>query len=135
MHRIFKILLTAAAILSATTMAARDRDKTIYAFGFGTCLGDTTVYLSEIQVLDSATINRKTGFLEQREVYSRQMEQALRQRYGKHFTCTIFYAEKKSKAEKQYVNLRKHLNKDKALRPEVLTGADFRFTAASTPNL
>lgn len=131
MNRIFcTLLLFTAMLLTGSSASAKDRDKAIYAFGYGTCLGDTVVYLSDIQVLDSATINRKSGFLEQRERYSHTMEQILRQLYHKHFTCTIFYADSKSRLEKQYVNLKKHLNKDKSVRMELLAPGSIKLSSA-----
>lgn len=128
MNRFFSLSLLTLTLLCASLNVSA-KETAIYAFGFGTCLGDSIVYVSQLQVLPQAQINKKTGFLEDRDQYSAQMEQALQQRYGRAFTCTIFFATKKNKAEKQFLNLKKQLGKDKSVRAEYLPPTDFQFAA------
>ncbi len=126
------IVLTACLFMTGTRPAfGKERDNTVYAFGFGTCLGDSIVYLTTIQPIDSAKTNRKTGFLIERNAYSAEMEQNLRRKYGQHFTCAVFYDTKKDKLEKQYLKLRKQLARDKSVRLEELPPTDFAFSAVT----
>lgn len=135
MKSIIKIsLLVVVAIAFASSTLAKGHDKVVYAFGFGTCLGDTVVYVSSVQQLENAQINHKTGFLENRSDYSYEMERKLQTLYNKAFTCTIIFATEKSKAEKQYLKLKKHLLKDKSLRVEYLTSTDFQFSPIANTN-
>lgn len=122
---LFLCLLSA---FSLPLMAQKKEAKGLYAFGFATCLGDSAVYLTGIQHLDSATVNKKNGQVVHREYYARQLEKVLGDQYlGKHYTCAMFFAKDKAKLEKQYTNLRKSLTKEKGVVVDEKTVAAFRF--------
>lgn len=121
----------AAAVVCAmavTTAAAKGPGKPIFAFGYATCLGDSTVYVSAIQQLEGAQLTKKKSMLVSREQYSHQMEQYMRSTDGKVYTCAIFYAKSRKKAEKQYVSLRRQCNRQKEKMVELPADA-FAFTA------
>lgn len=124
----YRLIFVAMAVASLplSVSAKSHGEKAVYAFGYATCLGDSTVYLSSVQLLDNASVDRKTGFLNNREDYARQMENALRIAYGKHFTCALFFFKKKEKAEKKYVEIRKRFHKDRLVRVEELPVSAFR---------
>jgi len=138
-HRIYRPALFAISFLclvffSASTAAAKGKDsQAVYAFGYATCLGDSAVYLSAIQVLDSAQIAPKTGFLVQRADYSRQLEQAMKARFGKSYTCAIFFNATRSKLEKSYLEVKRRAERDKAHKVYTLAPEDFKFTPVKTP--
>ncbi|MBQ8276972.1 MAG: hypothetical protein IJY00_00775 [Bacteroidaceae bacterium] len=127
----FAVLVTVLFPLSASAKSGA-ADK-VYAFGYATCLGDSAVYLCAVQMLDGATIDKRTGFLNYREDYSRQMEEALKATYGKDFTCALVFSTKKGKAEKKYLAIRKRLRKDKGMLVNELPVADFRFSPVAVP--
>ncbi len=123
-------LLLAVFIFSAGTASGQKQDTPIYAFGYCTCIGDSVAYVSAIQVLPGAVLNKKTDFLENINLYSNEMERSMRSRYGKHFTAAVFFSDKKEKIEKKYVKLRKRIinNKKKGLRLVEMPATDFQFT-------
>lgn len=120
------VLVTVLLPLTASARSG-EADK-VYAFGYATCLGDSAAYLCAVQMLDGATIDKRTGFLNYREDYSRQMEEALKATYGKYFTCALVFSTKKDKAEKKYLKIRRHLRKDKRVLVRELPVSDFRFS-------
>lgn len=125
---VLSLLLLLLTTLFTTSMAQKSNGRGLYAFGYATCLGDSVAYITGIQYLDSATVNKKTGFMEHREYYARQMEKALASQYvGKHYTCALFFSKDKSKLEKQYTDLRKSLNRDKGVVVDEKAVATFRF--------
>lgn len=129
------LFLLLASILSATAAFAQQEGKTVYAFGYATCLGDSTVYLSTIQPLDSAVVKSKSGFLEHRHEYAVQMEQALAAQYNRYFTCAIFFAEDVKKLEKQYTKICHHLEKEGDRKLQKLPLTTFRFSPITDPTI
>lgn len=119
---------TIVCAVAVTTAAAKGPVKPIYAFGYATCLGDSTVYTSAIQQLEGAQLTKKKSMLVNREQYSHQMERYMRSTDGKVYTCAIFYAKSRKKAEKQMVSLRRQCARQKEKMVELPADA-FAFTA------
>lgn len=122
-------------LLCAAPGYAQKQGKTVYAFGYATCLGDSAIYLSTIQPLDSAQLQPKTGFLLHRSAYTAQMQQTLNGKYGKHFTCAIFFSDNQKKIEKEFSKIRHEAEKTDGCTLQILPLADFRFTAISDPEI
>lgn len=133
----FKKFLSAALCLLLCTAAgyAQKQEKTVYAFGYATCLGDSAVYLSAIQPLDSAQLQPKTGFLLHRSTYAAQMQQALNGKYGKHFTCAIFFSDNQKTIVKEFTKIRHEAEKASDCVLHILPLTDFRFTAIERPEI
>lgn len=129
---LLRFLLLFTFLCGVMSVSAKDKVKTVYAFGYAVSLGDSVAYLSNIQVIDSVTVNAQTGFLENHGAIARQMEEALSAKYGKHFTCALFYKEEKKDIEKAYVSLRKHLKKEKDVRVEEIPESEFKFVSITT---
>lgn len=121
-------LVCAAAVITAD---AKRPAKPIYAFGYANCLGDSTVYVSAIQPLEGARLTRKKSMLIGREQYAQQMEQYMRTTDGKPYTCAIFFAKSRKKAEKQFLSLRRQCARQKEKMVEISAGT-FAFTALAT---
>ena len=79
----------------------------LYMFGFASSFNDSTVYITEIQKVDSAWVDTKTGFLYSRENYSFQLRDHLRSADNEFPTCNVFFAEKRKDIEKKYLKLKK----------------------------
>lgn len=103
--------------------------KAVYAFGFGTSFNDSTVYLSAIQVLPEAQIQKKTGFLEHRASYTSQMKRYLENNYVGHETCVLFFSTKKEKLEKKYIKVRRQAQRNKQQTVKELSSEEFSFSA------
>lgn len=99
------IMLTVASPLS--TNAKRVVVPKMYMFGFAASFNDTIVYFTDIQAIDSAWIEKKSGFLQSRNVYTSQMRTYLNDELSMpHRTCVVFYSTKRAKVEKKYLKMR-----------------------------
>lgn len=122
------VLLLLLFLASATAMQAKDKKaKDVYAFATGTCLNDSVVYISAIAQLDSATVNAKTKFLQDRQLYSYQFKMFLDKAYSKSHTCAVFFSENKNALEKKYIKLRRRYNKEKTTRFVEVPADQFTF--------
>lgn len=123
-----RLVLFCAALMYSLSNHAQ---KTVYAFGFGTSFNDSTVYLSAIQILPEAQIQKKTGFLENRASYTLQMKRYLESNYVGHETCVLFFSTKKEKLEKKYIKVRRQAQRNKQQTVRELPSEEFRFSALS----
>lgn len=122
--RLYLICLLGALHLSAV---AEDKLQRVYLFGVATNFNDSTVYLTDVQHLDSLTLNpdgslpNYVGYALQLKVY---LEGSLDEREQ---TCAIIYSDKKKRLEKRFLAVRKkyQTHEEKAVKP---IGTDvFRF--------
>ena len=77
MNQIKTLLLLLA--LMPTWACAINRPTSIFMFGFCTSFNDSTVYLTDIQQVDSAWIDTKTDFLYSRDNYSFQLRDYMKE--------------------------------------------------------
>ena len=114
-----KYILSALGLLMMgtclTTINARKQPvPKIYMFGMAASFTDTIVHFTNIQEVDSAWIDTKNNFLQDREAYSYQLrdylstQQALPQR-----TCMVFYSLKREKLLKKYQKMQRLYTKSK----------------------
>lgn len=132
MKRNIPLILTLCLmwLVCAPSAQAKDKDKTgtVWLYGCATCLGDSVVYVTAVQQLDGVKINEKDHQVTHRAELAGQLETALKERYGRHFTAGIFFETKRSKAEDRYLKTIKHQGKSKAIATVVkLTADEFRF--------
>lgn len=123
------ILFLALSFFATSTLQAKEKKENgVYAFAVGSCLNDTVVYISAISPLDSATVNHKTNFLQDRQLYSYQFKMFLDLTYSKSHTCSVFYSTKKEALEKKYVKIRHRYNKkEKDVRFVEVPADQFKF--------
>ena len=107
------VILLMAIGTATSVMAQATKQKTIYAFAYGTNLKDSTAYVSAVATLPSVEVENKTNFLSARSEYSKQLKHYLEQKYGGLFTCAIVFGEKKDKVEKRYMKIRKNATSKK----------------------
>lgn len=110
--RLHKYIVTAAFVMaamlsSAHVQANRLSDSQVYIFGFAASFNDTIVHFTEIQMVDSAKIEKKTKFLLGRELYSGMLREYLNQQQMPHRTCVVFYDTNRKKLQKKYIKMRK----------------------------
>ncbi len=123
-----KILFSAALILMVCSAFSlkKEKAKPVYAFGFAASFtDDSTVYFTDIQLLDSVQL--VDGFLPLRERYSNQLENYVEgEGLQQNSTCMIYFSESRKKLEKDATKLmNKYLNGKKV---EKLSSDKFRFT-------
>ena len=109
----------------------------LYVFGFAASFNDSTVFITEVQQVDSAWIETKNNFLQDRQAYSYQLrdylgtQQQLPQR-----TCIVFYSQKREKLEKKYQKMLRLYTKFKDglqhFDVRHLTPQDFQFKVVSS---
>ena len=94
--------ITLFCLLGMLQMSAfADEPQRVYLFGVATNLNDSTVYITDVQHLDSLTINpdgsltNHVGYTLQLKVY---LEGTLNETYQ---TCAVIYSDKKKKLTKK----------------------------------
>lgn len=122
-----KIVFAVALIFtlcSAFTM--KGGHKSVYAFGVAAAFNDSVVYYTEIQQLDSVSLD-KNNFLPKREMYSYQLKNYLEYDLKKpDYTCMIYFSESKSKLEKEAAKVKAKYKKS-TLSLQAIDPASFTF--------
>lgn len=111
-----------------------DEATKIYAFGYGTSFNDSIVYITEIQELSDASLEKGTNFLIDRSRYSAQLRQYLESRYWGHETTAIFFSEKKKKIDKKLAKVRREQGKKAGLRIVEIPLSEFQFQSLQKEN-
>lgn len=105
MKKIVLLCLVAAISLFALQGQAKPKFKQapIYIFGYALSPTDSTVYVTEIQRIDTAYIERNSKAMMARTMYSYQLQKFLSDTYGlKGAICNIFFSENRNKLDKKY---------------------------------
>ncbi len=122
------MLLVAAMMLSCEISAKIVKTSHLYVFGFSASFKDSVVYVTDIQDVQGAWLEKKKKFLIGREQYSDQLKTFLAEQLqepGR--VCVVFFKTKKKKAEKQYLKLMKKYKKGYDVR--YLNATEFKFEA------
>lgn len=122
------IVIALAAMLTMPTISnAANKNEKLYLCGIATSFNDSTVYITEIQQMDSTWVDEKTGFLYSRDNYSYQLRDYLKQTNAlAHPTCITIYGKTRKDIEKKYVALRKRYT-NKGLYNVKYLNTEFRF--------
>lgn len=116
--RLFLICLLGALQLSAFAAPKEKKEKSqepkrVYMYGIAVDFNDSTVYLTDVQHLDSLII-KPDGSLQNYVGYSLQLKVYLEGTLGEtNQTCAVIYSDKKKKLEKRFTNMRKRYQADK----------------------
>lgn len=124
--RITILLLACCAANSGIQAKGKDA-KPVYAFAFGVCFNDSTVYLSAVSPLADGQLDPKTKFLNNRSAYSNRFKAFLDKKNNLSHTCTVFYSTKKEGLEKQLVKLRHRYQRSKEAKLVEVPASDFDF--------
>ena len=124
-----KILFAVALVLTlCTAFTLKGGHKPVYAFGVSASFTDTLVYYTEIQVLDSISLD-KNGFLPKRDLYSYQLKNYLELEKGlPNRTCMIYFSENKKKLSKEAVKVMNKYKKNKSVVLQKINTGDFKFS-------
>lgn len=126
--KIRKLLLILFSIVFSMNVNAQKQPTGAHLFGFSASFNDSTVYITEIQYVDSAHIG-KSNFLFSRENYSYQLQNYLRSKGIQNPTCVTFFAQDQKKIEKKYLSMRKRYEKKNQYNIKYITTTDFRYQA------
>lgn len=105
-------ILTLLLCMGLQSQAKNKRVKT-YAFGFAASFNDSTVYFTDVQVLDSAWLNEKNNFLVSRDNYSYQLRDYLAEHGMPNRTCIICFSPNEKKVYKKYTKLSAKYTKER----------------------
>lgn len=118
-----------AAIFIPTVMSAVNKETKVFMYGVVTSFNDSTVYFTDIQMLDSAWVDSKTGFLYSRENYSYQLRDNMHKLGIAHPTCTTVFGKTRKDIEKKYFAMKKRYTSKGRYDVKYLTAGDFQFEA------
>ena len=127
------VLIGLLCTLHLTAYAAPRRgDKSeeprrVYMFGVAVNFNDSTMYMTDVQSLDSIVINTD-GSLRNYAAYSQQLEfyieGVLREADQ---TCAVIYSDKKKKLEKRFVKLQRELSAKRSEKLRRIGTDEFAF--------
>lgn len=102
----------------------------VFMVGVGISLVDSAVFITDMHLVDSVTIEKKTKFLMDRQLYSFQLRRYLEQTYegGPYVPC-VFFSPSRKKMERRYLSLHKRYVQSKELRMILVDQGQFRFKA------
>ena len=98
------------------TASAKPRCQPIYIFGVSASFNDSIVYITDIQLLDSAWVDDKTGFLLMRNEYSNQLRSHFTAKGQLNRTCIVCFADNEKAILKKYAKMKKRYIGDKKKR-------------------
>lgn len=127
-NKLLCLAITALMLICATDIYSKPKQTKIYIFGVSINFTDSTTYITDVQALESAYIETRTGFLYDRSIYSQQLQ--IWVEYAKNqpnTTCTVFFSENKSQLEKKYIKVRNNYNKDQSTKLKTLNAGEFKF--------
>lgn len=124
-----KTLLAVALLFTLCTASTlKGGHKPVYAFGVSASFTDTLVFYTEIQMIDSISLD-KNGFLPKRDLYSYQLKNFLELEKGKpNRTCMIYFSENKNKLNKEAAKVLNKYKKNKSVALQKINSEDFNFT-------
>lgn len=122
------VLLSAVALQSLEAKQRKVVQKPIYMVGVGISLVDSMVFISDMVRVDSVTIEKKTKFLMDRQLYSFQFQRYLEAVYkGGPYVPAVYSSPKRKKMERRYLSLHKRYVQSKELRMILVDQGQFRF--------
>ncbi|EGQ13461.1 MULTISPECIES: hypothetical protein [Prevotellaceae] len=129
-----KYLLTMVVALLALDASAAEKTQTVYMYGFAASFNDSTVYFTDIQQIDSASVESRTHFLYSRNDYSYQLRDYLAANGFKNATCVTAFALTRKEADKKYLALRKRYLSGGRYTIKYIPASDFRFQPIPASN-
>lgn len=123
-----RTLLALALLLMPSLMFALQKQERLYVYGVATSFNDSTVYITEIQQLDSAWVDTKTGFLYSRNNYSFQLRDHLKANGFATPTCVTYFAKTRKEIEKKYVAIKKRYTTRGHYNVKYVTKNDFTYS-------
>ena len=128
--KLIKILIAVLMVFGVAQASAKEpkapKASVVYAVGVATSFNDSVAYLTEMQVLNDATLDRDR-YLHRRSGYSFQLRDYLLGQGKENFTCLVLFNAKKAKLEKELDKVKARFSKDNISLIEIKE-ADFKFT-------
>ena len=123
-------LLCLFAMLPVEAKQKKVVQKPVYMIGVGISLLDSAVFITDMQLVDSVSVEKKTKFLKDRQLYSFQLQNYLEAAYkGGPYVPSVFFNTNRKKMERQYLSLHKRYVQSKDFRMILVDISQFRFKA------
>lgn len=128
-----KIILTSLAVVAtllsgSTSVSAAEKETPVFLFGLSRSLNDSTVYMTEIQLMSTATINTSNKFLLNRDKYSEQLTEYLEKQGVDYPTTITEYSTSRNKAEKKFLKMRNKFMREGSFELKIITTDTFQYT-------
>lgn len=108
----------------------RVNQKPVYMVGVGTSLIDSTIFMTDMHLVDSISIQARKNFLMDRQLYSFQLQRYLEAAYkGGPYITAIYFSPKRKKMERRYLSLHKRYVNSNELHLILVDQSQFRFKA------
>jgi len=117
--------------MTAMLAAAENKVQTLYMYGFAASFNDSTVYFTDIQKVDSAYIDSKTKFLLERDSYSYQFRDYMKEQGMTNPTCVTTYAKSRDDAEKKFVAMKRKYVNGGRYTIKYVSSSEFRYKAVA----
>lgn len=130
--RITKLIICLGLLsLIAGALEAKQKkvvQKPVYMVGVGISLVDSAVFITDMHLVDSVTLEKKTKFLADRQLYSFQLQRYLEENYkGGPYVPSVFFSKNRKKMERKYLSLHKRYSGGKGLQMVLVDQGQFRF--------
>lgn len=100
----------------------------VYIFGCSFQFGDSVLYITQINEVDSISLSKKAKFLPYRSDFSNQLKEKLESGRGlKNQTSSVFFSEKKASLQKKFQSIKKRYLKKEGITIVTLNASDFKF--------
>lgn len=100
----------------------------VYMIGVAFALVDSAIFITDVHRVDSVSIQKKTKFLMDRQLYSFQLQRHLQATYvgGPYVSC-VYFGKSKKKMDRRYLSLYKRYVQGNGLRINLIDQTQFRF--------
>lgn len=125
------LFLCLFGVISVQTFGAKKHkvyQKPVYMIGVAMSLTDSVVFITDMHLVDSVTVEKKTKFLKDRQLYSFQLQRYLEATYkGGPYVPAVFFGPKRKTMERHYLSLHKRYVQSKEFRMVLVDQSQFRF--------
>lgn len=125
------LFLCLFGMISVQTFGAKKHkvyQKPVYMIGVAMSLTDSVVFITDMHLVDSVTVEKKTKFLKDRQLYSFQLQRYLEATYkGGPYVPAVFFSPKRKTMERHYLSLHNRYVQSKEFRMVLVDQSQFRF--------
>ncbi len=125
------LFLCLFGMISVQTFGAKKHkvyQKPVYMIGVAMSLTDSVVFITDMHLVDSVTVEKKTKFLKDRQLYSFQLQRYLEATYkGGPYVPAVFFSPKRKTMERHYLSLHKRYVQSKEFKMVLVDQSQFRF--------
>lgn len=121
-------LFCMTAVGPAQAKKHRVQQKPVYMVGVCMSLTDSAIFITDMHCVDSVTIENKTHFLMDRQLYSLQLKRYMESHFkGGPYIPAVYSSPKRKKMERRYLSLHKRYVQSKAMHMFLIDQSQFRF--------